>query len=1219
MALFKKEPKPKKVKKEKPPKVPKVKRPHKRVSVLEIASLISLFAIVGTVGYLVYKNHIKKTVPETDKELVNQLNASFEKHHKAGKKVDLTEVIDGIESDGIIFSRLTLSDPDSELIFDANANSFGVFENGKGVTYPKEIVRSASKIDTSLWKFAKKNPGDKENPFSYYLLDGCSGKVTVVGGCDVGKNQDIERVAYINVIEKKQEVTIRTNSYETELMVTEDVGDTISHYGRLGKLTVNRLHTDSYHEYGDCKYAYVTSGRVVAEKDGNIDVAYVVSQVAFLQEKDSGTIGKAYASTYRVRNNSEKADEKYGAKKPLEYDDNESQEDNEKIALATGEAAQYTAVVEERIERGLENHPNAIGYAREDSVITIFDSYKEAVEHFSNKTIDNPGVVIITGNGSFSDVLNISDTSITFRGNENVMPQVIGNIEISHTSGNHQIIFENIRFSNNYSSRNNILDYSVKGSSSKQNSLVFKNCEFSYNSAKSSKATIALAATNGIISTQLSVTGSKFNYGQNSQVAISTHALTNEESVINRGTKILSEQIHVIKGNEFKCTDTSKNPAIVTNYAEIKENKFEGFDTVLNLIPTLVGSSDCQFNVTASGNTFIKARYLFSLVDADPCMDSPNFVFNFDGSNSYSKVTHVANFEVATTNRYVEKTVNSWKSRSWYGVSDPSIGVTLDSIVMDLQVEPYFDYFTLSNGDRITSYTQVESDGIEPRTGYTIKALDESDVESTYYLYATFNKEVNVFFKEGTNDAYVTLLSSGDVESLKVKEIPTNIDWLDKDLLNDEETYNELKYYDYESGDKVGALYKIDEQFSTLDGNTFVNCELIQNEKFLRVNHLPEPTPEESEIPEEPESLKVSKLPDDPEQSETPEDPVDPETPEIPVDPETPEDPETPDEPEEVVVKKGLEVYISDIGEKQKLVLTNEENPFISDSDALTQFVVSVPNDAKVVLSGRYDVELQGTVENLVLRDRLNVKFASGSSVSKLCEISGENAENLKLENNGAIEKLVINSKANITNNSLIKNLVTGEVGSKHIEETLQETSGAFIYNKGNILHFVTYAKTEVLNNINGYIDELKVTFVEGYRDLSVGSYITNNGTMCTGEGNIYFYTECKLFNYGVIGLEGRSTVGGLIIIGDHGESDSHDGVVINNVTGIIWAGKNQEDESLVTRTLIIYGVTEGKGEIHPEVSITSDGVIAGTSTDEEKVLIVELDISPNVILEIKI
>lgn len=1139
MALFKKEPKPKKVKKEKPPKAPKVKKPHKRVSVLEIASLISLFAIVGTVGYLVYKNHIKKTVPETDKELVNQLNASFEKHHKAGKKVDLTEVIDGIESDGIIFSRLTLSDPDSELIFDANANSFGVFENGKGVTYPKEIVRSASKIDTSLWKFAKKNPGDKENPFSYYLLDGCSGKVTVVGGCDVGKNQDIERVAYINVIEKKQEVIIRTNSYETELMVTEDVGDTISHYGRLGKLTVNRLHTDSYHEYGDCKYAYVTSGRVVAEEDGNIDVAYVVSQVAFLQEKDSGTIGKAYASTYRVRNNSEKADEKYGKKKALEYDDNESQEDNEKIALAAGEAAQYTAVVEERIERGLENHPNAIGYAREDSVITIFDSYKEAVEHFSNKTIDNPGVVIVTGNGSFSDVLNISDTSITFRGNENVMPQVIGNIEISHTSGNHQIIFENISFSNNYLSRNNILDYSVKGSSSKHNSLVFKNCEFSYNSGNSSKATIALAATNGIISTQLSVTGSKFNYGQNSQVAISTHALANEESVINRGTKILSDQIHVIKGNEFKCTGTSKNPAIVTNYAEIKENKFEGYDTVLNLIPTLVGSSDCQFNVTASGNTFSKARYLFSLVDADPCMDSSNFVFNFDGSNSYSEITHVANFEVATTNRYVEKTVNSWKSRSWYGVRDPSIGVTLDSIVMDLQVEPYFDHFTLSNGDRITSYTQVESDGIEPRTGYTIKALDESDVESTYYLYATFNKEVNVFFKEGTNDAYVTLLSSGDVESLKVKELESQVDWLDESIFEDEDTYESLKYFDKEN--RVGAIYKIDDLFTTINGNTYKNTEILVEDKYIRTNKLSEG-------------------------------------------------------------EKSVELFISDIGEKQKLVLTNEEAPFVTDTTAQ---VISVPEDANIVLSGRYSVEVKGTLNKLTLRDRLHVTMLDTSRVDLAVEISGENAANIDFRNYGSLDKVFVNSKGNITNYGVINYLCTGYVSNeRYTEQVLEEASGASIENNGTIAHIETFAKANIFNFSAGRVETITINYVEGYEDLSSGSSITNNGTMCDVGGFIYIYSQCRFINLGIVGSESST---GYIVIGDQGASGAHDGTVITNA-GIMWAGKDDDDN---TRLFVIYGINENVGEVGPEIRINNTHTIRGVTTYDEAVYVESCDVSP--------
>ena len=1204
-----KQPKKKKVKKvkEKKPKLP-----HKHFSILEIVSILAVVGAAGTMAFIFVKNHSKKPVPETDKELINQLNLSLSNNFKNAKHIDLTEAIDKIEGNGINFTKYKFSNNLTELIFDDSKNLFGLYEKGSGVTYPDDIVRKEEEINTSLWRFTNTNPTDRTYHFSYYLLDDCAGKITCVGGIDVGRNDDITDIIYINNTSEKQPVTFKTNSYETEINVSERVGDTINHYGKLGKLTVTRLHTDSYHEYGDLKYAYVTSGRVVAEDGGNIDVAYVTSEVAFLQTKGSGSIQEPYASTYRVRNASQKKDDTHGNKLPLIYNDDLSQEDNENIAITSGEYALNIAIVNERIEKGYEKHPNAVAYIREGDTITVFDSVSEAVDFFSDS---REGTINVTGSDNTGLPIRIKDQNLVIRGGNNTKPSISSNIDIAHTSGFHNIKFENISFGGN------IVDHSICSNKNNVNLLEFDNCLFSSGSDETYSAMITLCPGDEYIGTQLTVKNSEFNLSN--KTGITTRGIYDANDSENRGESVYSLDgvQHQIYDNVFKGLVVSNNPAIVTNFARVFNNRFENFRFAFSLIPTKLPENAVQFDVNISNNTFSNIKFLFKLFDVNECFELDDFRFDFGGSNSnsFSSVENIGYFDVATTDAYVESRFGEWNSKSWNGITNRYIGITLDSITMNLESSTVLGAHTLSNGERIRTYS--ESAYESERHGYTIK----DDEGNKYYFYSRFNDEIIVFLKEDTGEAYLSLLGSGDVESLKVKETPTNIDWLDKDIFKDEETYNELKYYDYESGDKVGALYKIDEQFSTLDGNTFVNCELIQNEKFLRVNHLPEPTPEEPEIPEEPESLKVSKLPDDPEQSETPEDPVDPETPEIPVDPETSEDPETPEvpetpeEPEEVVVKKGLEVYISDIGERTKLVLTNDENPFVSDSDALTQFVVSVPNDAKVVLSGRYDVELQGTIENLVLRDRLNVKFASGSSVSKLCEISGENAENLKLENNGAIEKLVVNSKANITNNSLIKNLVTGEVGSKHIEETLQVTSGAFIYNKGNILNFVTYAKTEVLNNINGYIDELKVTFVEGYRGLSVGSYITNNGTMCTGEGNIYLYTECKLFNYGVIGLEGRSTVGGLIVIGDHGESDSHDGVVINNVTGIIWAGKALEDESLVTRTFVIYGVTKGKGEIHPEVSITSDGVIAGTSTDEEKVLIVELDISPNVILEIKI
>ena len=1133
MALFKKETKPKKVKKEKPPKGPKEKRFHKRPSILEIASLISLFAIVGTVGFLVYKNHFRKQVPETDKELVNQLNASLEKRFKDGQQVDLTEAIDGIESDGIIFSRLTLTDSNSELIFDSTKNLFGVFEVGKGVTYPQEIVRKESKVDTTLWKFAKKNPNEKAEVFSYYLLDGCTGKVTVIGGVDVGKNQDITLVSYINSKDIKQDVVIKTNSYETELVVTETVGDTISHYGRLGKLNVNKLHTDSYHEYGDCKYAYVPAGRVVAEKGGNIDVAYVLSQVAFLQEKDGGSISKAYASTYRVRNASNIQDEKYGKKKTLAYDDNETQEENENIAISAGEAAQFTAVVEERIERGLENHPNAIGYAREEGVITIFDSYKEAVDHFKNTSITEPGVVTVTGNATLSEVLNISNKSITFRADENVMPSITGNIEISHTSGNHQVIFENIKFINKVASRNNIFDYSTKGTSTKQNSLQFKNCSFTYNAGKSDKATIALAATEGVISTQLTVQDCSFSYSGYGQVGISTHALLSNDSVINRGSQIISIRVHVIKNNSFKCGTNNLNPAIVSNYAEIKENTFDGYDTSLELIPTLLAGDDCQFNITSSGNAFRNGRFIFSLVDADYCMDSSNFIFNFDNTNSYYRMKHVANFDTSTTSRYVQKTINSWKARSWSGVSDRSIGVTLDSMVMDLDVAPSYDYFTLSNGDRITSFTQV--DCADPRTGYTL----QDDEGNTYYFYATFNKEVNVLFREDTNDAYVTLLGNGNVESLKVKDLEGDVNWLDESIFDDEATYRALKYYNVSA--RIGALYKVDDIFTTIGGNTYKNCEITLEEKYTRVNELSEGN-------------------------------------------------------------KPVELYISDIGEKQKLVLTNDTNPFVTDT---TSLVISLPEDANVVLSGRYNVELKGTLENLTLKDRLHITLLEGSRVNSIVEISGENAANIDFRNYGTLDSVVVNAEGNIANYGVINYLCTGYVSSeRYIEQTLLETAGASIENNGSILHIETFAKTNIFNFSGGQIQNLTVNYVKGFEDLSSGSSITNNGTMCNLGGFISIYAQCRFINLGIVGSDSST---GYIVIGDQGESNAHDGTVITNA-GIMWAGKDDDNN---TRLFVVYGIDENVGEVGPEIRINNTHTLRGVTTYDEAVYVAATDISP--------
>ena len=1357
MELFRKKEKQPKTPKAPKEKQPKVKRLRKHFSVLELVSTVAVLAIVGTVGFIVYKNHFKKQIPETDKELVNQLNSSFNKNFGNKPTFELKDVITGFENDGIVFSKLKLSDPLNEIIFDESERTFGIFESGKGVTYPVSIERSENKIDASLWKFAQKNPGISEK-FSYYLLDGCSGNISAVGGIDVGRNDDIKQISYINPTNEKQTVTIKTNSFETNLVVSETTGDTINHYGRAGMLTVKRLHTDSYHEYGNLKYAYIPNGRVVAESNGYIDVAIVTSEVAFVQEKGTGSIGRAFAGSERVRNASQKTDDKYGKKKELEYDDSLSRDENERQAIIIAEAALNSSIVAERIERGLENHPNAIGYTREGDTITIFDSYKDAVEFFKD---GREGLVTVTGSEYLTEELVIKDLNVTFRGQEGFTTNINGNIKIENTTGLHHLKFENISFINESSTKDTIRDCSYAQDELHVNILEFNNCTFSYSNEKDSKkAAIALCPSGDFIGTHLQVKNCTFDCQKGGLVGITTRGLLDSSDSLNRGEPIVSLKKHLVDSSTFNCKNVNNNPALVVNYAEVTNNSFTNYDTVFRFLPSKLSGNTCQFDVSVAGSKFTNARYLFSLMDVDDCYEAPEFKFNFFGSNSnsFSKVQHIGTFDVSTTNRYIESTIEEWVNKPWSGVTDPSVGVTLDSITMNLETAPYFGVMTLQNGDRVKTYTQVEDLG--GRTGYTVKDVDDN----LYYFYMTINEEVNMFFKEGTNEAYISLLSDGDVETLKVKELDENLDWFDEDLLIDEEKRNELKYFDVTQEDTVGALYKVNYSFTTIGGNTYKNCEVEETENFVEVGMLDESDPNlpsSSCLPsgyQEIESITFSKtngyvdtgivindatslhLTLDAKyygdtlalnmftgfiaSGSTPRlgvsvyqgnymvginETIKSSTP-YHTDRSTFEfytnegkqyfdidgasiidgrsisgtlssnvlslyvgarnnsgsaeefsgitlyrfildnngelhnfipcrrtsdgvlglfDTRADSEQFKVLVGDGVagpdvlndnlpspELYISDIGDKQKLVLTNEE-PLVTNDN---EYTVVVPEKSVVVLSGNFDVEIKGELKNITLVNQMVVSVLEGAKISEFMEISGENAEDLKLTNRGYINKLAVNSKAEVTNYSVINNLVTGDtshVKEKNISSMLTNAIDAAIYNKGNIFDITTFAKTRLFNKQGGNIENLTINYIEGYRDLCAGSLIINDNIMCNSDGNISLYIECTFMNesIGRIGVLGRTTAGGCIIIGDHGNSDAHNRVVFIN-DGNIRAGRIDDDH---VATFIVYGVNSDAGESSPKVRIESSGIITGTTSDEEILLVMDCDIPPTIDKDIKL
>lgn len=1128
----------KKENKEKKIKEPKVKHHKKHISILELVSLVAVLGISATIGVIVYKNHFRKQIPETDKELVNQLNQSISKHFGDTKEdLNLNDVLANIESDGIIFSKLSFKDPEVELVFDSNENSFGLLEGEKGVTYPVSIERSMKDIDPSLWRFINKPTGDLTNPYSYYLLDGCSGNITVIGGVDVGHNDDIASISYVNAIDKKQTVKIRTNSYETNLTVNEDVGDTINHYGRCGKLNVKRLHTDSFHEYGDTKYAYVTSGRVVAEKGGNIDVALVTSEVAFLQE-NGGTIKNAYASTVRVQSTALMADEKYGKKKALNYDQTIDQEDNVSKAESEGDIIISESIIEERIERGLEKHPNAIAYTKEGSDITVFDTFDEILEHFDE---GREGIVNVINDITIPEKAIISDKNITFKGSENSRPTISGNIEVAHTSGGHTISFENIYFRSSDSRQSGIVDHSYSGSY--VNELKFNNCEFSFSGfAPEDISLISLTPVSNYIGTKLTVNKCVFKTDNADISAISTRASYGILDSKSRGKTVYSYAQHVISGCTFIGSTSNKRNAIVTNYATLSENTFENYDITFDFVPTSTGSGH-QFNVSVSSSTFRNERYLFNVCDLDDIYGYGDFNFNFERANSniFENVKYIGHFDVNTTRSYIENNIESWSiNQNWYGVRDTSIGVTLDEITMNLEVQTSLDSMTLPNGERITTYTQVENPlgEEESRTGYTVK----DNEENLYYYYTTYNDEINIFFKEETNEPYACLLGDGEVDSLAVKELGnklSNIDWFNPNLLADEDTYKELKYYDHSSSEKVGALIRLNFDFTTVNGNTFIDLDVANEE-----NHL------------------------------------------------------------SVAVKEGKslgKVYYSSVGNASKLLVTSNVETASPDNETA---LLTIPSeDVELTLSGDYSTNVEGSISTLFLKNRMNIKLLEDLSIeeTKVSKVSidGEKSKNLQFINNVIIEEFIINAQANIINFGSIDKVICGKSTLADAETILNETKGACINNKNIINDFTSYAQV-TLNNLTGAkINNIVITSLDGYEALAQGSSIYNEGYMCVGDGNIHLEVKCSLFTSisSEIGDSNRTTSGGVIYIGSEGKNNFHDGITIT-IGGLLKPGLDSE---LNKAKFVVYGAPQGSTA--PEIYITNQDFTVNESEEYIKVV----------------
>ena len=1136
-----------------------MRKPNKKgFTIVELVIVIAVVAILAAVLIPTFVSVTKRANESKDTQLVRNLNTALAVDTEVGKHETMQSALEAAAKAGYDVAKINTSATDNEILWDSKNDCF-VYKKDSGIEYiPNSVSEAQQKAvkNYQYWVIAS----TPNATYSTYLYDyKGSGTETVTTGLDVG-NETVAAITYKNDTANAQEVVIRTNSASTTLTIDAfESGtyggqnytcDTIKHYDIVGKLVATNAGMGSYHENGKTCFAEVEKGKIVAENQSEITVLYAKSENVAIVE-NGGEIKGAYATTADINT---KNTENGGNKTLVVAGDQEIQK--------IGNAAKGEAVENEMADNVLKDNIDAIAYIiKEGNVITTYNTLEDAV----NAVAENGATTTINlcKDYVWADTLVIQNKNINFVGKGATNPVITGAIKIQHTSGNHAISFDNIQFTNN-TKKDHLADVSTCSSAEDVNRLTIINCLFYEtetarpdDQAQRSVVAICAAAEGGRTGTQLvfknnivkTIDYDTKNENAYYNVAITTSGIYSNKSY---GDNIYNYAMHEIEGNQFLGHFHS---IIAGGYANVVNNVFDGKyynrETVavtsraFQFRGTVGYETGTQFNMTVVNNTFKNLGQIFKLYTDDRMLGQPNVSLDISGSNdgtknTFENISNLGEADPKATNMLTNFSIEwSAESKQWTGIANPKLLLAMDKIKMDIDGTLETGYLTLCNGTQVMTYTQANPVG--NRTGYWL----EDETKARYWYFCTFNGNINYFFKDGTNDIYVAILGGGsDCESLKVKELQSEPNWVTDDNVKNAATQKEYKYYDGVGTSKVGALYKSAFTIETFDGNTVYNGHTTTNGNKITI-----------------EGTKSS---------------------------------------------SDINLFFSTIGASySKLLVTNNSN---ATADNNTLIVVVPGAIGQLVVNGTYDVTINVDIANVTVLGAQSVTINKEKTVSGILKVTGTDAIGAKVTNNGTIGKLYVHAKTDVTNNGTITTLLVGDSLPGSISaklKTVIDAHDSTITNNGTIMTLHAITKITLTNNSNASIDGLTIAFLDAGMQYAKGSIITNSGSMCNlAHGNINLYVQCSFTNAGTIGKAGRATgassncecanIGGCINIGYWGFRDAHDGLVFTN-TGTIYAGA-RHNGAHQQYTFWIWGVYNGYGTSAPVVTINNSGNIEGVN-----------------------